>query len=63
MSQDYHGLDEYILSLKNYKGFAGDIVCHKVIQVQKPVFANKNFEQKPNISLLLKFLEIGRAHV
>ena len=62
MSQDYYDLNEYLLSLKNYKGFAGDIVCHKIIKPQKAVFAYKNFEQKSNISLLLKFLGIKKLY-
>jgi len=62
VSQDYHCLNEYLLSLKNYKGFAGDIVCHKTIKAQKAVFANKNFEQKSNISLLLKLLGIKKLY-
>ncbi len=62
MSQDYYDLNEYLLSLKKYKGFAGDIVCHKIIQGQKAVFANKNFEQKSNISLLLQFLGIKKLY-
>ena len=62
MSQDYYDLNEYLLSLKNYKGFAGDIVCHKTIKAQKAVFAYKNFEQKSNISLLLKFLGIKKLY-
>lgn len=62
MSQDYYDLNEYLLSLKNYKGFSGDIVCHKTIKAQKAVFAYKNFEQKSNISLLLKFLGIKKLY-
>ncbi|MFO7754077.1 MAG: DEAD/DEAH box helicase [Desulfobacteraceae bacterium] len=32
-------LAEYIQSLKEYKGFAGDIVCHRVLPEKKPEFS------------------------
>ncbi|MCP3874328.1 MAG: DEAD/DEAH box helicase [Desulfobacteraceae bacterium] len=53
-------LNEYIESLKNYKGFAGDIVCHKTISAQKAVFASAGFGLKNNLSPILKQLGIKR---
>ncbi len=47
-------LDEYISSLKNYKGFAGDIVCHRTIQEQKGDVGDSSFKLSDNLSFLLK---------
>jgi len=55
-------LKEYIKSLKNYKGFAGDIVCHKTLPPQKAVFASTSPEFKNNLSPLLEFLGIKRLY-
>ncbi|HGY12215.1 MAG TPA: DEAD/DEAH box helicase, partial [Desulfobacterales bacterium] len=55
-------LKEYIQSLKNYKGFAGDIVCHKTLPPQKAVFASTSPEFKNNLSPLLEFLGIKRLY-
>ena len=55
-------LDEYIQSLKNYKGFAGDIVCHKTLPPKEAVFVSTGPELKNNLSVLLKFLGIKRLY-
>ena len=55
-------LDEYINALKNYKGFAGDIVCHKIIQSKEGVFDSNNFEQNSNLSFLLKFSGLKKLY-
>ncbi|WP_299980852.1 DEAD/DEAH box helicase [Desulfobacula sp.] len=55
-------LDEYIQSLKNYKGFAGDIVCHRTLPSREAIFASSDPELKNNLSHLLKFLGIKRLY-
>ncbi|MFA5903258.1 MAG: DEAD/DEAH box helicase [Desulfobacula sp.] len=55
-------LDEYIGALKKYKGFAGDIVCHKTIPPREARFALKNPAFKNNLSPLLKFLGIKKLY-
>jgi len=55
-------LNDYIQSLKNYKGFAGDIVCHRTIQPQKAVFASTAPELKNNLSLLLECLGVKKLY-
>jgi len=55
-------LDEYIQSLKNYKGFAGDIVCHRTLMPVKAVFASPDPLLKNDISPLLKSLGIKRLY-
>ena len=55
-------LDEYIQSLKNYKGFAGDIVCHRTLSSRQAVFASADPELKNNLSSILKFLGIKRLY-
>ncbi|MCP4673526.1 MAG: DEAD/DEAH box helicase, partial [Desulfobacula sp.] len=62
MNPNDYDIDEYIQSLKNYKGFAGDIVCHKIIKNQKPVFASKNFDPNSNLFFLLKALGIKKLY-
>jgi len=53
-------LDEYISSLKNYKGLAGDIVCHKILSPKESTFASSDPIFKHNLSPILKFLGINR---
>ena len=55
-------LDEYIRSLKNYKGFAGDIVCHRTLPPKQAVFASTDPEFKKKWSPLLEFLGIKRLY-
>ena len=55
-------LDEYIQSLKNYKGFSGDIVCHRTLPSKEAVFAYNNPELKNDLSFLLKFSGIKRLY-
>ncbi|MCP4672088.1 MAG: hypothetical protein GY857_12360, partial [Desulfobacula sp.] len=62
MNPNDYDIDEYIQSLKNYKGFAGDIVCHKTIKNHKPVFASKNFDPNNNLFFLLKALGIKKLY-
>jgi DEAD/DEAH box helicase domain-containing protein len=54
-------LDDYIHSLKNYKGFAGDIVCHRTIEPIAPVFADS--ELTHDLSSILKALGIPRLYI
>lgn len=51
-------LDDYIQSLKKYKGFAGDIVCHRTLMPETAVFASPGPVLENNISPLLKSLGI-----
>ena len=62
MNPNDYNIDEYIKSLKNYKGFAGDIVCHKTLKSHKPVFASENFNSNTNLFLLLKALGIKKLY-
>ena len=55
-------LDEYIQSLKKYKGFAGDIVCHRILPSKEAIFASSVPELKNNLSSVLKFLGIKRFY-
>ncbi|MFH2091145.1 MAG: DEAD/DEAH box helicase [Pseudomonadota bacterium] len=55
-------LDEYIQSLKNYKGFAGDIVCHKTLDPVPAVFADSPVSLKNNLSDLLNALGIEQLY-
>jgi len=45
-------LRDYIDALKKYKGFAGDIVCHKTLVPDRPVFA----PEEAYVSGIQKFL-------
>ena len=56
-------LDEYILSLKNYKGFAGDIVCHRTIPPRAPIFADPGLEMSHDLTPLLKALGIPNLYI
>ena len=47
-------LAEYIDALKNYRGFAGDIVCHRTIQPVKAVFAESGSEFEPGLEFGLE---------
>ena len=53
-------LDEYIQSLKNYKGLAGDIVCHRTFSSQKARFASTDPILKNDLSSILNALGIKR---
>jgi DEAD/DEAH box helicase domain-containing protein len=55
-------LDEYIGSLKKYKGFLGDIVCHKTIPSKEAEYALKDPRLKNNPAPLLKFLGIKKLY-
>lgn len=55
-------LNEYIDSLKNYKGFAGDIVCHRILPSRQATFASKGPEFKNDLSSLLKVLGIKQLY-
>ncbi|MCF6247033.1 MAG: DEAD/DEAH box helicase [Desulfobacula sp.] len=55
-------LTEYIQSLKAYKGFAGDVVCHKTISPAPCVFASKEPELNHDISAILAFLGIKKLY-
>ncbi|MCP4020347.1 MAG: DEAD/DEAH box helicase, partial [Desulfobacteraceae bacterium] len=51
-------LDEYIKSLKKFKGLAPDIVCHKSLPAQNAVFAAKDIKLKHSIQPVLDILGI-----
>ncbi|NOX33277.1 MAG: DEAD/DEAH box helicase [Deltaproteobacteria bacterium] len=55
-------LAEYIDSLKNYKGFAGDIVCHRTIPPIEADFALPDPRFKSNLSSILKSMGIKRLY-
>ena len=49
-------------SSKNYKGFAADIVCHKVIEPKKAFFSKKKLKFNNRFDQVLKYLEIDRLY-
>lgn len=55
-------LDDYIRSLKKYKGFSGDIVCHRTIPAKEPDFASGESGFKNNLTPLLRFLGIKKLY-
>jgi len=55
-------LDEYIQSLKNYKGFSGDIVCHRTLRPGKAIFASADPPLENKFSLLLDSLGIKKIY-
>ncbi|MBU4132331.1 MAG: DEAD/DEAH box helicase [Proteobacteria bacterium] len=56
-------LDEYIHSLKKYKGFAGDIVSHKSFAPVLPVFADPGLSLKQDLGPLLTALGLDRLYI
>lgn len=56
-------LDDYIFSLKNYKGFAGDIVCHRTIPPRAAVFADPGLELSHDLGPLLAALGISNLYI
>lgn len=55
-------LGEYIRSLKNSKGFAGDIVCHRTIAPQAAQFARPGLGLKNDLGPLLDSLGIPQLY-
>ena len=55
-------LDEYIQSLKNYKRFSGDIVCHRSLEPTSAVFATTPVQLKNNLASLLNALGIEHLY-
>ncbi|MBT3176206.1 MAG: DEAD/DEAH box helicase [Desulfobacula sp.] len=55
-------LDEYIQSLKGYKGFAGDIVCHKTLSPGKAIYASVDPLLKNSFPPLLESLGIKKIY-
>jgi DEAD/DEAH box helicase domain-containing protein len=55
-------LDNYIRSLKNHKGFAGDVVCHRTLLPRQAIFASDDPCLKNNLSPLLKSLGIKKLY-
>ncbi len=55
-------LTDYIRSLKRYKGFAGDIVCHRTLHPSPPVFATDVPDTTPIRSRLLESLGIDHLY-
>ena len=55
-------LDDYIQSLIAYKGFAGDIVCHKTIPANRADFSGKKITLRHKLSGLLKTLGIQKLY-
>jgi DEAD/DEAH box helicase domain-containing protein len=56
-------LGEYIRSLENSKGFAGDIVCHRTIAPQAPVFADPGLKLKHDLGPVLESLDIKQLYI
>ncbi len=56
------GLEEYIDSLKKYKGFAGDIVCHKTIASVPAKYTQSPVDLKHNLASLLDALGIEQLY-
>jgi len=56
-------LDDYILSLKNYKGFAGDIVCHRTLAPRLPIFADPGLKLTHDLGPLLEALGIPQLYI
>jgi DEAD/DEAH box helicase domain-containing protein len=56
-------LNDYILSLKNYKGFAGDIVCHRTLAPRLPVFADPGLCLTHDLGPLLEALGIPQLYI
>ncbi len=55
-------LSEYIASLKKYKGFRGDIVCHRTLDRTTPCFSKKTPKLSHDPEALLKTLGIDRLY-
>ena len=55
-------LSAYITGLKSYKGFTGDIVCHKTLDPVPGEYARKNPEFQNDLSPLLSALGIDRLY-
>ena len=55
-------LDDYIQSLIAYKGFAGDIVCHKTIPAARADFSGKKIKWRHQLTDLLKTLGIKKLY-
>ncbi|MCP3940976.1 MAG: DEAD/DEAH box helicase [Desulfobacteraceae bacterium] len=56
-------LDNYIHALKNYKGFAGDIVCHRTIAPKAPIFADPGLRLTHDLGPLLDALGIAKLYI
>jgi DEAD/DEAH box helicase domain-containing protein len=56
-------LDHYIRSLKNYKGFAGDIVCHRTLTPKLPAFADAGLHLANDLGPLLAALGIPKLYI
>jgi DEAD/DEAH box helicase domain-containing protein len=56
-------IDDYILSLKNYKGFAGDIVCHRTLAPGLPIFADPGLKLTHDLGPLLEALGIPQLYI
>lgn len=55
-------LDEYIQSLIAYKGFAGDVVCHKIIDPTPPDFSTSRIKVAADFSRILSRLGIKKLY-
>ncbi|HCY86399.1 MAG TPA: DEAD/DEAH box helicase [Desulfobacteraceae bacterium] len=58
-------LNDYIKSLKSYKGFSGDIVCHRTRQASPGVYAPENLGLglSNDLTPLLKDMGIDRLYI
>ncbi|MCF8044325.1 MAG: DEAD/DEAH box helicase [Desulfarculaceae bacterium] len=55
-------LAEYLHALKNYKGFAGDIVCHRVLPERKPEFSKEDGSLPETLYRLCQGMGIDRLY-
>ena len=55
-------LAEYLHALKNHKGFAGDIVCHRVLPEQEPEFSKDGGSVPARLYNLCKRMGIDRLY-
>ncbi|MCG8564710.1 MAG: DEAD/DEAH box helicase, partial [Desulfobacterales bacterium] len=56
-------LEEYIQALKQYKGFRGDIVCHRQMAASQPVFSEESLGLDHDPAPLLSAFNIERLFV
>ncbi|MEH0022291.1 MAG: DEAD/DEAH box helicase [Desulfobacter sp.] len=55
-------LNAYIRALKSYRGFAGDIVCHRTLDAVPPAYADEPPVFSNDLSFLLEELGIRRLY-
>ena len=55
-------LTEYLHALKNYKGFAGDIVCHRILPAREPEFSKEDGPLPEKLYNLCQRMGISRLY-